>query len=126
GDRIGIVGPNGTGKTTLVKTILGVAVPDAGQVVLGANTRPAYLEQGRSELRDELTVIDEVGDGYDYVELPDGKVHVRSFLRMLASPASSPDTKAASLPAAGATRAHPPPRPRPAATRRGLTDPPTA
>src|SRR5262249_40015955 len=97
GDRIGIVGPNGTGKTTLVKTILGVAVPDAGQVVLGANTRPAYLEQGRSELRDELTVLDEVGDGYDYVELPDGKIHVRSFLRMLAFPDSVTDTKVGQL-----------------------------
>jgi ATP-binding cassette subfamily F protein uup len=97
GDRIGIVGPNGTGKTTLIKTILGLAAPDAGQVVLGANTRPAYLEQGRSELRDDLTVIDEVGDGYDYVDLPDGKVHVRSFLRMLAFPDSVSDTKVGQL-----------------------------
>jgi ATP-binding cassette subfamily F protein uup len=97
GDRIGIVGPNGTGKTTLVKTILGLAAPDAGRVVVGANTRPAYLEQGRSELRDELTVLDEVGDGYDYVDLPDGKIHVRSFLRMLAFPDSVADTKVGQL-----------------------------
>jgi ATP-binding cassette subfamily F protein uup len=97
GDRIGIVGPNGTGKTTLVKTILGLAAPDAGQVVLGANTRPAYLAQGRSDLRDELTVLDEVGDGYDFVELPDGKIHVRSFLRMLAFPDSAADTKVGQL-----------------------------
>jgi ATP-binding cassette subfamily F protein uup len=97
GDRIGIVGPNGTGKTTLVRTILGLVPPDAGQVVLGANTRPAYLEQGRSELRDELTVLDEVGDGYDYVDLPDGKIHVRSFLRMLAFPDTVADTKVGQL-----------------------------
>jgi ATP-binding cassette subfamily F protein uup len=80
-----------------VKTILGLAAPDAGQVVVGANTRPAYLEQGRSELRDELTVIEEVGDGYDFVELPDGKIHVRSFLRMLAFPDSVADTKVGQL-----------------------------
>jgi ATP-binding cassette subfamily F protein uup len=97
GDRIGIVGPNGAGKTTLIRTILGVTPPDAGSVVLGANTRPAYLEQGRSELRDELTVLDEVGDGYDFVELPDGKVHVRGFLRMLAFPDSVADTKVGQL-----------------------------
>jgi ATP-binding cassette subfamily F protein uup len=97
GDRIGIVGPNGAGKTTLIKTILGLAPPDAGRVVLGANTRPAYLEQGRSDLRDELTVVEEVGDGYDYVELPDGKVHVKSFLRMLAFPDSVSDTKVGQL-----------------------------
>jgi ATP-binding cassette subfamily F protein uup len=97
GDRIGVVGPNGAGKTTLIRTLLGLVPPDAGNVVLGANTRPAYLEQGRSELRDELTVLDEVGDGYDFVELPDGKVHVRGFLRMLAFPDSVADTKVGQL-----------------------------
>jgi ABC transport system ATP-binding/permease protein len=98
GDRIGIVGPNGAGKTTLVKTILGVEPPDRGTVTLGANTRPAYFEQGRSELRDELTVLEEVGDGYDFVELPEaGRVHVRSFLRMLAFPDTVMDTKIGQL-----------------------------
>ena len=97
GDRIGIVGGNGAGKTTLVKTVLGLDPPDAGQVMLGANTRPAYFEQGRSELRDELTVLEEVGDGYDWVELPDGRVHVRGFLRMLAFPDAVADTKVGQL-----------------------------
>src|SRR6185295_19030903 len=81
----------------LIKTILSLVPPDAGQVVIGANTRPAYFEQGRSELRDELTVIEEVGDGYDYVELPDGKIHVRSFLRMMAFPDSVTDTQVGQL-----------------------------
>ena len=97
GDRIGIVGPNGAGKTTLIRTILGIDPPDRGKVVLGSNTRPAYFEQSRGELRDELTVIEEVGDGYDYVELPGGKVHVRSFLRMLAFPDTLGDTKIGQL-----------------------------
>ncbi|HSR95868.1 MAG TPA: ABC-F family ATP-binding cassette domain-containing protein, partial [Kofleriaceae bacterium] len=97
GDRIGIVGPNGVGKTTLVRTILGLEPPDTGEVTLGINTRPAYLEQGRSELRDELTVLDEVGDGYDFVDLPTGKIHVRSFLRQLAFPDTVADTKVGQL-----------------------------
>ncbi|MDB4953648.1 MAG: transporter, ATP-binding protein [Myxococcales bacterium] len=97
GDRIGIVGPNGAGKTTLIKTILGIDPPDSGQVIVGTNTRPAYFEQGRTELRDELTVIEEVGDGYDYVELPTGRVHVRGFLKMLAFPESVFDTKIGQL-----------------------------
>jgi ATP-binding cassette subfamily F protein uup len=97
GDRIGIVGPNGAGKTTLIRTILGIDPPDSGKVVRGSNTRPAYFEQSRGELRDELTVIEEVGDGYDYVELPGGRVHVRSFLRMLAFPDTLGDTKIGQL-----------------------------
>jgi ATP-binding cassette subfamily F protein uup len=97
GDRLGIVGPNGAGKTTLIRTILGIDPPDSGRVVMGVNTRPAYFEQGRSELRDELTVLEEVGDGYDYVELPGERVHVRSFLRMLAFPDSVADTKVGQL-----------------------------
>ena len=97
GDRIGIVGDNGAGKTTLIRMILGLVPPDSGTVVVGSNTRPAYLEQGRTELRDELTVLEEVGDGYDYVELPDGKVHVRGFLKLLAFPDSVVDTKVGQL-----------------------------
>jgi ATP-binding cassette subfamily F protein uup len=83
GDRIGIVGPNGAGKTTLIRTILGIDRPDEGQVVVGLNTRFAYLEQGRSDLRDERTVLEEVSGGDDHVYLEDGPIHVRSFLRML-------------------------------------------
>jgi ATP-binding cassette subfamily F protein uup len=97
GDRIGIIGDNGAGKTTLIRMILGLEPVDSGTVTVGINTRPAYLEQGRSELRDELTVLEEVGDGYDHVELPDGRVHVRSFLRMLAFPDSVADTKVGQL-----------------------------
>jgi len=97
GDRIGIVGDNGAGKTTLIRMILGLEPPDTGKVIVGSNTRPAYLEQGRSELRDELTVLEEVGDGYDFVDLPEGKVHVRGFLRMLAFPDSVADTKVGQL-----------------------------
>jgi ATP-binding cassette subfamily F protein uup len=96
-DRIGIVGPNGAGKTTLIKTVLGLLPPDTGTVTVGPNTRPAYLEQGRTELRDDLTVLEEVGDGYDHVELPDGKVHVRGFLRMMAFPDNVADTKVGQL-----------------------------
>jgi ABC transport system ATP-binding/permease protein len=84
GDRIGIIGENGAGKTTLVRTILGESAPDTGVVTIGSNTKFGYLEQGRSDLVDDRTVAEEVAEGYDFVDLPEGKVHIRNFLRMLA------------------------------------------
>jgi ABC transport system ATP-binding/permease protein len=63
GERIGIVGRNGTGKTTLLRTILGELAPAAGQIVLGVNTRISWLDQNRAALDDQLTVFENaVGD----------------------------------------------------------------
>ena len=92
GDRIGIVGKNGAGKTTLIRTILGELQPDAGTVTLGLNTNPIYLEQGRTELDDAKTVLQEVAGGSDHVALEDGPVHVRTFLRMLQFDDATADT----------------------------------
>jgi ABC transport system ATP-binding/permease protein len=97
GDRIGVVGPNGAGKTTLVRTILGIDPPDEGEVVIGQNTRLAYLEQGRSDLADDSTVLDEVAGGDQHVYLEDGPIHVRTFLRMLLFADSDADRPVGSL-----------------------------
>jgi len=83
GDRIGVVGVNGAGKTTLVRTILGEVAPDAGEVVKGVNTRISFLDQGRAELDDSRSVLEEVSGDNDQVFLEDGPVHVRTFLRMM-------------------------------------------
>ncbi|MBI4511710.1 MAG: ATP-binding cassette domain-containing protein [Deltaproteobacteria bacterium] len=83
GDRVGVVGPNGAGKTTLVRTILGQVTPDEGTVLVGQNTSFAFLDQGREELRDDRTVLEEVAGDNDQVFLPHGPVHARTFLRMM-------------------------------------------
>jgi ATP-binding cassette subfamily F protein uup len=83
GDRIGIVGPNGVGKTTLIRTILGELEPDAGTVKHGINNKALFLDQTRSTLNDEHTVIEAVAAENDRVFLPEGPVHVRTFLRMM-------------------------------------------
>jgi len=83
GDRIGIIGGNGAGKTTLVRTILGELPPDSGEVIRGQNTRIAFLDQGRADLDDSRSVLEEVAGDSDSVFLEDGPVHVRTFLRML-------------------------------------------
>src|SRR5262249_32299030 len=82
-DRIGVVGPNGAGKTTLVRTILGELKPDAGEVVVGLNTRFSFLDQARADLRDDRTVLQEVAGDNDTVFLEEGPVHARAFLRMM-------------------------------------------
>ena len=83
GDRIGIVGQNGAGKTTLVRAILDEVPLDSGEIIKGQNTRIAFLDQGRAELDDSRSVLEEVAGDSDTVFLPDGPLHVRSFLRMM-------------------------------------------
>ena len=84
GERIGIIGPNGAGKTTFVRTLLGEVAPDGGELVVGQNTRFAYLDQGRTALRDDKTVLAEVAGDSDKVFFPDGQsIHVRTFLRQM-------------------------------------------
>lgn len=97
GDRIGIVGPNGAGKTTLIRTLLGMQSADAGEVVLGQNTRISYLDQGRVELDDQRSVLQEVAGDSEHVHLEDGPVHVRTFLRMMLFDDGFADTKVGSL-----------------------------
>ena len=80
---VGLVGRNGAGKTTLIRTLLGDLPPDTGEVVRGLNTRIAFLDQGRAELDDSRSVLEEVAGDNDHVILEDGAVHVRTFLRMM-------------------------------------------
>ena len=64
GDRIGVVGSNGAGKTTLIRAILGERTLASGELVLGKNTRVAYLDQARAELEDDKSIFDDVrGEG---------------------------------------------------------------
>ena len=62
-ERIGIVGKNGTGKTSLLRVLMGELEPATGSVKLGKNTRIAYLDQSRSGLDDSDTVFDSVAEG---------------------------------------------------------------
>ncbi|MFU8858586.1 MAG: ABC-F family ATP-binding cassette domain-containing protein [Deferrisomatales bacterium] len=69
GDRVGILGPNGCGKTSLLRALIGEVPPAAGQVALGTNTRVAYLDQTRSGLVEETSVAENLGEG-EWVALP--------------------------------------------------------
>ncbi len=81
GDRIGIVGPNGSGKTTLLRLILGELTPESGTVRLGTNLQVAYFDQMRTRLREDKSLVENIGDGQAYITLNGVKRHVLSYLQ---------------------------------------------
>lgn len=81
GDKIGVVGPNGVGKTTLLRVILGSLTPTTGEVRLGTNLQIAYFDQLRESLDETKTVVDNVGDGYDTVNVGGQSRHVIGYLQ---------------------------------------------
>jgi ABC transport system ATP-binding/permease protein len=93
GERVGIVGPNGVGKTTFLKALLGELAPDGGEVLVGARTRVAYYDQQRARLDPERTVYEAAGGGApglargeDFVELSGRRVALRDYLDDLLFP----------------------------------------
>ncbi|MFW2569529.1 ATP-binding cassette domain-containing protein [Legionella sp. 29fVS95] len=81
GDKIGIIGPNGCGKTTLVRLLLGELSPDSGTVRQGTSLEIAYFDQLRRQLDEQQTVMANVAEGADYVTINGKQKHVASYLR---------------------------------------------
>ena len=80
GDKIGLIGPNGIGKTTFLKLILGELQPTYGMIRIGSKQEVAYFDQFRSALNENDTVFYTLGQGNDYVEVGGKKKHVMSYL----------------------------------------------
>ena len=81
GQRIGVAGRNGLGKTTLLKIIIGQLAPTEGTVKTGQLTKFNYVDQGRIQLREERTALEEVSDGTEFVIFGDAKISLRSYLK---------------------------------------------
>ena len=80
GDRIGIMGPNGIGKTTLIRLLLGQITPDEGQIILGTQLQVAYFDQHRQQLDLKKSVRDNVADQADHVVVDGRSQHVIGYL----------------------------------------------
>ncbi|HEU5127401.1 MAG TPA: energy-dependent translational throttle protein EttA [Glycomyces sp.] len=86
---IGIIGPNGVGKTTLFKTIVGLEKPDAGEVNIGGTVQISYVDQNRAGLAGDKSVWETVSDGLDYLMV--GKVEMPSRAYIAAFGFKGPD-----------------------------------
>jgi ATP-binding cassette subfamily F protein uup len=80
GDKIGLLGPNGVGKTTLLKLILGEIEADSGDIQRGTKINVAYFDQMREQLNEEATLADTISPGSDFVEIGNERKHVISYL----------------------------------------------
>ncbi len=86
-DRLGIIGPNGCGKSTLMKIITGRLVPDSGEVVTGDTVKIGYFAQENEDMEDDIRVIDYIRDVADYIQTPGGKISTSQMLeRFLFTP----------------------------------------
>ena len=80
-ERLGVVGRNGLGKSTLLKLMLGQLHPASGEIEIGPQTEINYVDQSRTLLDDQKTVWEEVGEGSEHVRLGDESISLRGYLR---------------------------------------------
>ena len=81
GDKVGIIGPNGVGKTTLLKILLNEISPHEGRVRHGTNLQVAYFDQLRAQLDIDKTVQENIGEGNDFIIFNGQKRHVIGYLQ---------------------------------------------
>lgn len=77
---VGVIGPNGVGKTTLFKTIVGLEQPDSGTVKVGETVKLSYVDQARAGIDPKKTVWEVVSDGLDYIEVGQNEVPSRAYV----------------------------------------------
>jgi ATP-binding cassette subfamily F protein uup len=80
GDKVGLIGPNGCGKTTLLTIILGELQPTSGTVRRGSNLQVAYFDQMRAALNLDATLADTINPGSEWIEIGASRKHLMSYL----------------------------------------------
>lgn len=97
GDKLGLIGPNGCGKTSLIRLLLGELAPDAGRVRTGTQLNVAYFDQFRNTLDEAATLIDTIAPGSDTVEIAGQRKHVIGYLEEFLFPPERARAKVAAL-----------------------------
>jgi ATP-binding cassette subfamily F protein uup len=80
GMRVGIVGPNGCGKTTLLRVLMGIEPPDRGKVEIGESTEFLYADQSHEEVDPNTTILQHVSNGMDYFDVDSRRIYVPTYL----------------------------------------------
>ncbi|MBP6237346.1 MAG: energy-dependent translational throttle protein EttA [Saprospiraceae bacterium] len=77
---VGIIGPNGVGKSTLFRMIMGAEKPDSGEITIGDTVHLSYVDQSHADLKHDLTVMEAVGKGQELIMVGKTQVNVRAYL----------------------------------------------
>lgn len=77
---VGIIGPNGVGKSTLFRMIMGTETPDRGSIIIGETVHLSYVDQSHADLKPDLTVMEAVGKGMELIMVGKTQVNVRAYL----------------------------------------------
>ena len=81
GDKVGLIGANGSGKTTVLRLLLGALTPDRGEILQGSNLEIAFFDQLRGALREDWNALDNVAEGREFIEINGGRKHALAYLQ---------------------------------------------
>ncbi len=106
GAVVGLIGPNGTGKTTLFRMIVGEESPDEGAIEIGSSVKLSYVDQNRHDLDGEKTIFEEITGGTDQIEVGGRSINSRSYVGKFNFKGSDQQKKVANLSGGERNRVH--------------------
>ena len=106
GAVVGLIGPNGTGKTTLFRMVVGEESPDAGKIEIGSSVKLSYVDQHRHDLDGDKTIFEEITGGTDQIEVGGRPINSRSYVGKFNFKGSDQQKKVANLSGGERNRVH--------------------